>query len=199
MSTDELHRAWKSPANRPSPEMIARDRESLVATLRREHRGFVFRMVAALVLLAVPTGGLIDHLVNDGPFSFSGEWSVLLLLALPWVGAGLFIRRQLRHRREHRDYDRSVRQTCQALLDANQAAQHRARVLFWLFGFSVPVVAVCILQLQAVGKARPNEAASLAVVLGTILAGSAAAIFWEYRRLRPEENRLAGLVAEFAD
>ncbi len=72
-------------------------------------------------------------------------------------------------------------------------------MLFRLFGLRLPVVAVCILQLQAVGKARPNEAASLAVVLGTILAGSAAAIVWEYRRLRPEEKRLAGLVAEFAD
>lgn len=196
MSTDDLHRAWKSPANRPSRETIARDREIFVASLRREHRGFVLRIAAALILLAFPTGGMIHHLVTGGPFSFSGEWTVLLLLALPWIGAGLFIRRQLRHRSEHANYDRSVAQTLRALLDANHAAQQRARVLFWLFGLSVPVVAGCIVQLQAVGKARPNEAASLAVVMAAILAGSAAAIYWEYRRLKPEEERLAGLVAD---
>lgn len=197
MSTDDLHRAWKSPANRPDPEDLAQERDTFVSALRREYRGFILRVSAALVLLAVPTGGLIDHLLNGRPFSWTDEWSVLVLLALPWVGAFLFIRRQLAHRRAHASYDRSVAQTLRALLDANHAAQQRARILLWLFALSVPVVAVCIVQLQNVGKARPNEAMSLAVVLATILAGSAAAIAWEYRRLQPEGKRLAALVADF--
>jgi len=133
----------------------------------------------------------------DGPFALAGEWGVLLLLALPWIGAILFIRRQVAHRRAHAGYDQSVAYCLRALLDANHAAQQRARILQGLLALSAPVMALCIWQLQAAGKARPHEAASLATVMTVLILLSAGAIYWKCRRLRPEERRLASLLADF--
>jgi hypothetical protein len=50
------------------------------------------------------------------------------------------------------------------------------------------------LQLQVVGKARPHEAASLATLMTIVIVESRGGIFWDARKLRPHEKRLAALV-----
>lgn len=198
MSTDDLNHAWKSPANRPSPEMSARERAAFVQRLQREHRSFRFWVIRAFSLLAVITVGLGVFVVDGGAFDARREWAVLLLLALPWVAAILFVLRQLRHRRTHPDYAQSVAHSVRALLDANRAAQLRSRLLLGLFAFMVPVLAGCIWQLQQVGKARPHEAASLALFMAVVMVLSSLGVYWRSRCLRPEEKRLSELAAEFA-
>ncbi|MGC4073298.1 MAG: hypothetical protein QM760_12435 [Nibricoccus sp.] len=196
MSYDDMKNLWKSPENRPSPEETERQRAALVASLKKEHRAFYLRVGLALTLMLVPLIGMVKHVIEGGPFAFNREWAVLLLFALPWIGAVLFIRRQLRHRRAHADYDRSVGQTLRAALDANHAAQQRAKIMQGLLALSAPVMALCIWQLQVVGKARPHEAASLATLMTIVIVASWGGIFWDARKLRPEEKRLAALVAE---
>jgi len=197
MSTDDLHRAWKSPANRPSPEASARERAAFVLLLQREHRSFRFWVIRAFSLLTVITIGLGVSVAGKGSFDVRGEWAALLLLALPWVGAILFLRRHLQHRRAHPDYDQSVAHSVRALLDANRAAQQRSRLLLGLFALMAPVLAVSIWQLQQVGKARPHEAASLATFMAVVMVLSALGAYAQSRRLRPEEKRLTELVDEF--
>lgn len=196
MSYDEMKALWKSLDNRPSPEETERQREALVASLKKEHRAFYIRVGLAMTLMLVPLIGMVKHVIEGGPFAFNREWAVLLLFLLPWIGAVLFIRRQLRHRRAHADYDRSVGQTLRAALDANHAAQQRAKILQGLLALSAPVMALCIWQLQAVGKARPHEAVSLATLMAIVIVASWCAIFWDARKLRPQEKHLAALVAE---
>lgn len=198
MSTDDLNRAWKSPANRPSPEASAREREEFVQRLQREHRSFRFQVIRAFSLLVVITVGLGVFVANGGAFDVRREWAVLLLLALPWVAAILFVRRHLRHRRAHPDYEQSVAHSVRALLDANRAAQLRSRILVGLFALTVPVLAGCIWQLQQVGKSRPHEAASLATFMAVVMVLSSLGVYWRSRRLRPEEKRLSELAADFA-
>lgn len=198
MSTDDLHHAWKSPANRPSPEAAARERAAFVLLLQREYRSFRFWVIRAFSLLAVITIGLGVSVASKGSFDVKGEWAVLLLLALPWVGAIGFLRRHLQHRRAHPDYNQSVAHSVRALLDANRAAQQRSRMLLGLFALMAPVLAVSIWQLQQVGKARPHEAASLATVMAVVMVLSSLGVYWQSRRLRPEEKRLTELAAEFA-
>ena len=198
MSTDDLNRAWNSPANRPSPEASARESAAFIQRLQREHRSFRFWVIRAFSLLVVITIGLGVSVADGGSFDVRREWAVLLLLALPWVAAILFVRRQLRHRRAHPDYEQSVAHSVRALLDANRAAQLRSRILLGLFALMVPVLAACIWQLQQAGKARPHEAASFAIFMAVVMALSSLGIYWRSRRLRPEEKRLSELAAEFA-
>lgn len=196
MSYDEMKNLWKSPDNRPTQEETERQRAALAASLKKEHRAFYIRVGLALTLMLVPLIGMVKHVIEGGPFAFNREWAVLLLFMLPWIGAVLFIRRQLRHRRAHADFDRSVGQTLRAALDANHAAQQRAKILQGLLALSAPVMALCIWQLQAVGKARPHEAVSLATLMTIVIVASWGGIFWDARKLRPEEKRLEALVAE---
>lgn len=195
MSYDEIERVWKSPDNRPSPPEAERAHAAFLAALRRERRTFFRRVGLGVALLAILTIGVAVALFRGEPFA--REWPALLLLALPWIGATLFIRRQWRHRKAHAEYDQSVAHTLRALLDANRAAQQRVRTMQVLLALSAPVMALCIWRLQAVGKVRPTEAASLATVMTVIILLSAVAVYREYRRLRPEERRLAGLLADF--
>ena len=60
----------------------------------------------------------------------------------------------------------------------------------------VPVMALCIWQLHAVGKVRAHETASLATFMAIAIVGSWVGIHWGARKLRPEEKRLMALVAE---
>lgn len=196
MSYDEMKNLWKSPENRPSAEETERQRAALTASLKKEQRAFWLRIGLAMTLMLVPLVGMIRHIASGSPFSMTGEWGVLVLFFLPWIGALLFIRRQLRHRRAHRNYDRSVGQTVRAALDANHAAQQRAKILQGLLALSAPVMALCIWQLRAVGKARPHEAASMAAFMTIVIVASWGGIFWDARKLRPQEKRLAALVAE---
>ncbi len=196
MSYDEMKNLWKSPDNRPTPEETERQREVLVASLKKDHRAFYLRVGLAMTLMLVPLVGMVKHVIEGGPFAFNREWAVLVLFALPWIGAVLFIRRQLRHRRMHGNYERSVGQTLRAALDANHAAQQRAKIMQGLLALSAPVMALCIWQLQAVGKARPHEAASLATLMAIVIAASWGGIFWDARKLRPQEKKLEALVAE---
>jgi hypothetical protein len=196
MSYDDIQNLWKSPGNRPSAVALEQERLKLVHALRREHRGFYLRLGLAMVWLGATMVGMAWHILSGGPFSLSGEWAVLLLLALPWIAAVLFIRRQLRHRRTHAGFEQSVSRSVRALLDATHAAQQRGRILQGLLALSAPVMAVCIWQLQAVGKARPHEAASMATMMTVIIAASWGGIYWDYRRLGPKERKLAALVAE---
>ncbi len=196
MSYDDLKNLWKSPDNRPTREETERQREALAASLRKEQRAFWIRIGLAMTLMLVPLVGMLKHVLEGGPFAFQREWAVLVLFALPWIGAVLFIRRQLRHRRAHADYARTVGQTLRAALDANHAAQQRAKILQGLLALCVPVMALCIWQLHAVGKTRPHEAVSLAAFMAIVIAASWLGIFWNARKLRPEERKLTALVGE---
>jgi hypothetical protein len=196
MSYDDLKDLWKSPDNRPTSEETEKHRNALVASLKKEHRDFYIRVGLAMTLMLVPLIGMTKHIVEGGPFAVTREWAVLVLFALPWIGAALFIRRQVRHRRVHADYDRSVGQTVRAALDANHAAQQRAKIMQGLLALSAPVMALCIWQLQVVGKSRPHEAASMALVMAIIIVASWGGIYWDARRLRPQERKLEALLAE---
>lgn len=196
MSYDDMKTLWKSPHNRPSSEETEKQREAFVASLRRQHRAFYLRIGLAMTLMLVPLAGLAKHLIEGGAFALRQEWAALVLLALPLIGATLFIRRQVRHHREHRDYARSVKQTVRAALDANQAAQQRAKILQTLLALCVPAMALCIWQLQSVGKTRPHEALSMTIFMTLVVVGSWIGISWSSRKLRPEEKRLAALLAE---
>lgn len=199
MSYDDIQNLWQSPGNRPSPAEQERERARLVDTLRRQHRAFRRRLGLAVGWLAVSLVILAGQVLSGRPFSVAREWAVLPLMVLPWVAAVLFIRRQLRHQRAHAGFEDSVSRTVRALLDANHAAQQRARIMQILLALSAPIMAACIWQLQAVGKTRPQEAASLATVMAVLIAGSFAGTWWHARRLRPEERRLAGLLAALQD
>jgi hypothetical protein len=196
MSYDDIQNLWKSPGNRPSAAALEQERLKLVRALRREHRGLHLRLGLAMAWLAATMVGTAWHILSGGPFSLAGEWAVLVLLALPWIAAVLFIRRQLQHRRAHAGFEQSVRRSVRAMLDATHAAQQRSRIMQWLLGLGAPVLAGCIWQLQAVGKARPHEAVSMATVMAVIIAASWSGIYWNSRRLGPKERQLAELAAE---
>jgi hypothetical protein len=196
MSFDDIQNAWQSPGNRPTSAELEQQRLTMVQALRREHRGLYLRLGLALVWFGSILIAFLRYILSGGAFSLSREWASLVLLTLPLMAAVLFIRRQLRHHREHPGYEQSVSRSVRAMLDAIHAAQQRGRILLGLFVLSVPLLAVCIWQLQLVGKARPQEAASMAVMMAVVIAASGGGIYWHYRGLRPKERQLTALLAE---
>lgn len=198
MSFDDLSDLWKSTGNQPARAEIENQRENFVASLRRDRRMLYARLGLAVVLLMVPLVVFAARLAGDAPFPFAParEWGVWVLLALPAIGAVLFFRSQRRHDRMHADYGRSADHTLRAMVDANQAAQQRARVMMVLLGLSAPALALSVWQLQEVGKARPHEAASLVTLMAVVLAASWGRIFWKRRQLSSQRLRLESLLTE---
>ncbi len=196
MSYDDIQNVWKSPGNRPSAAELEQERLKLVHALQRERRRFWTGLIIALLLSIAPVIVAVVRILSGRPFDLSREWGVILAATLPWIVASLFIRRQLQHRRAHSGFEQSVSRSLRAMLDANLAAQHRARIVLGSLALDIPVMGWCLWQLQAVGKARPHEAASLGAVMAVAIGAAAIGTYRHYRRLLPKEQHLAALVAE---
>jgi hypothetical protein len=195
-TNDALDRLWRSPANTPTPDELDRLRPKLLERLRRERRGLALRLSAsgaALALLSV----LFVLARLGGDLAGAPGWSTGLLLVPPWIAFALFLRRLLRRRRTDVGAGVAIRAALGAALEETKAALFRARLVGLLHLVSLPAFALALAELRSTGKVRPEELASLALVLGGIVVVSGAWLFHRIRLLRPRARRLAGLLADY--
>lgn len=202
MNFADIQNAWQSPHNQPTAAQREKQKMEFIQTLQRRDRGFVIGLTLIFSGLVMVTLFVLRNQMIDGGtpkgIDFWREWSVVLLLALPW-GAALWI--VLRYRRmlaRQGDYSGSIADSVRGLLEQNRFAQVRTRLILVLEVIVLPVLALVILQLEGVGKMRPHEAKSAAVFFGAAMLVAIGSMLWQlYRKLRPEEKRLATLLSSY--
>ncbi len=202
MNFADIENVWRSPHNRPSAAELEQQKMNLTTDLRRRHRSFVIFIAVVTGALVLLTGRMLLFALWPDPasdrFDFAQEWSFLLLLALPWAAALLFIRQYRRHRARHADYERSIAESVRALLDENRLSSARLKVVAILHGALLIMLPLVVYQLRAVGKAGDEILVPAFVVWPAVALGIGGGLLYHYRRkLVPERRRLEGLLAAY--
>lgn len=201
MNLNEIEAVWRSSHNQPDPRQTERERSEFVATLRKRDRGFVVGMTLIFTWLVVITGRLLWILVSPDPvrdrIDLTREWAVIPFLLLPWIGAIVFVRQHRQRRYRHQEVTGSIVESLRALVDQSRGAEARMRSMLLLHLMGVPLLALCIAQIRAVGKARPHEVSSMIVVFALCIAVSTACLTWVLFSNRRETRRLQALLAAY--
>lgn len=201
MNPEDIESLWRSAHNHPAPDELARQRDQLLADLRRRRRtsqGLLW--ITALPLLAFTVRIALRLLAGDAPplVDWRAEWAVIPFLALPWIGWLLLLRRHWNHLRRHPDVDGSIRAGLEASLDENRAERHRTLVVCALLLASAPLLFLVVQQLRAVHKAGDEILLPALVGWPAYVAVMTGWLAWGYfRRLLPRARRLEDLVAAY--
>lgn len=200
MNDELLSEIWNSPANRPRTddgEQIAR---VMIARIRNRRQRTAIWLGWTFFSLASITALVAIKAVRDAGELFTHEWGMVLLLALPWI---VSIRAWVAFRRDDTRVTGALLPVADALDRARRSNAGARRHLFavgLLFALFVPLLCITIPQLEQAGKATPDEARSLALVLGSAMAigaGTIAARYFLY--LRPEQRRIDELTRGLGD
>lgn len=204
MNFDEIRQTWQSAPNQPAAAQLQKDKMKFYTELRRRRRGAAIFMIWILAVLTAGSFQLLKFILRPDPakpaFDWAGEWSVLVLLALPWAALAIFYRAYRRHRAAHAGYDQSIQASLRGLLDENQLAQHRQKWAAILCGVMLLVIPVVVYQLRAVGKAGDEILVPAFVLLPLLLAAIYAGLFiYQHRVLTPRRRKLEALLAGYGD
>jgi hypothetical protein len=202
MNFEEIESVWRSPHNQPSTTELEAHKMKLVTDLRRRHRasrGLLW--ISALPLLII-TSKIIGHALwpdpAHTPLNWAREWAVLPFLALPWLAWFIMLRLHLGHQRRHPDYSLSISASVAASLDENQTERTRSKIIVGLLVASIPMLAIVVHQLRAVGKAGDEILVPAFVIWPAYVALLGAWFAWEYfRRLLPRKRELEALIQAY--
>lgn len=201
MSFNDIEQAWRSPHNQPTAAQLEQDRLKFTATLRRRDLGFYAGMTLVFGWLTVITGRLIWFLLWPDPakdrIDFTREWAVVPFLMLPWLGAILFVRQHLRRRAQRPDCERSIADSLRALVEQSRLSVSRMKNMLRLHLIGAPLLALCIQQIYAVGKARPHEVVSMIVFMAAVITISVGCLAYALFRNRRETRRLEALLQSY--
>jgi len=201
MNFDDIQATWRSTRNQPSTDQLSQLKMNLASDLRKRRRKFFAFGLITFLLLALPTGALIQHLLG-GPsgangIDFGREWASLASLALPWIAWVIFMRRFQRHLSAHKDYDHSIQESVRALLDDNAMSRARLKLVGGLQVVMILLLPLIIYQLKSVGKAG-DEINILYVLVpvgfGAIMMGM---LFHDRCTLLPHKRSLDALLESY--
>lgn len=202
MNFEEIESLWRSPHNQPTAAELEGHRMKLVTDLRRRHRASRGLLWITLVPLLVITGLIVRHALwpdpAHTPINWEREWAVLPFLTLPWLGWFIMLRLHLRHQRRHPDYDRSISAGVAAALDENRTERTRCQIIAGVLVASIPLVALIVHQLRAVGKAGDEILLPAYLVWPAYVALMVGWFGWHYcRRLLPRKRQLEELAEAY--
>ncbi len=201
MNLDDIEHAWHSPHNRPASDQLERDRLIFMNTLRRRNRGFMVGMTLVFVWLTWITVRLLWFLMWPDPakdrIDFTREWAVVAFLMLPWLGAVFMVRQHRRLRTRHPGVNGSIADNLKALVNQSRGAEARLRSILLLHLVGIPLMALCVWQIRAVGKARPHELNSMVGLFVSVIAISVAGLAYSLYNARRERRRLEALVSGY--
>ena len=88
--------------------------------------------------------------------------------------------------------------TLRALIDENESAQKRTRLMAGMTVVLIGLLGLMLVQLISVGKMTDRNALQGALLFGAIFAGIWTYQAWAYfKKLRPEGDRLRRLLADY--
>ncbi|MFN0101930.1 MAG: hypothetical protein ACKV2U_07555 [Bryobacteraceae bacterium] len=195
MRLDELKALWASAENGLSADGAQSFAAAAVAQVNRERRRRRGTLAYVFVMVPLVTIAAGWQLVGHGT-GWEEAWPALLILGAQWIAA-LYLLRIFRQG-QGAAAERPIRVTLETLLRQVEARCRELQTLLGLFLVVVPLTAIAIVQLQANGKMRPNEAASAAVVAAVILLGMGGwFVFDLLARKLPEKRQLETLLREY--
>ena len=204
MNFDDIQKTWQSPHNRPDAAQLERDKVKFVADLRRRRRGNLLFLALIFVMLVAVTARLGVHLLEPasaaGATDLSREWSVVLILSLPWLGWLALAGVCWRHHARNPHHGRSIHASVSALLDENRAERMRYKIIACLLIASVAAAPLVVFQLQAVGKAGDEIWFPALVLYPAYVAAVLVSCALRYRRkLLPRKRELEALLATYRE
>ncbi len=197
MNFDDLQNVWNSPHNSPTAPEQKRLLIELNQTLQNKRRNHLVWLVwtfLQLGLISVFVGWLI---FATDKLTVSREWSVIVLLLIPWFGAGLYLKQFLRPALSNGG-NSDIVNSLNAAKAANLAEQLRLKILGVMYLVFLPALALAMRQLHSVGKITPRETLSMALFLGAALTISACVVaFRYYFRLVPRKRHLDFILNQY--
>lgn len=199
MNLNEIQSAWNSPRNHLPTAEQQRLAGQFTRQMIRRRRFQIIWLINTFVWLTVITA-LAIWVVATGKANLRQEWGLFPLLIVPWVFAIHFLRRYWNPVAPIVQGELSVADSMRAALGSNRMACSHLKLVGGLFAIMIPVLALTMQQLHAVGKVSSRELLSMAVFFGGVLLLSGAGIAARYfGRLLPQQRKLDGLLAELND
>jgi Na+/proline symporter len=200
MNFEALEAAWRSSTNRPSAAASAYVLSEVSGELRRRRAELRRLLAFATVSLTMPLALLAYDIATgrSDVIDLSREWALIPFAFIPFVVVALIWRRRLAHLRRHPHADSTLIGAFRALLDENAGARARIHLIGGAMALFVPLLAVMLNQLEAVGKMEPAHMVQAGIVLGGGLAAGAVWMAVKYvGRLLPERRQLEALIRQY--
>lgn len=199
MNPNEMQSAWNSPRNNLSTEAQQQLAQKFTRQMIRRRRFQALWLINTFVWLTV-IAVLAIRTVAVGKVGLAQEWALLPLLIVPWAFAFHFLRRYLKPVSPATRGELSVADSFRAALSSNRAQRSHLKLVAGLFAIMIPLLAVSMQQLHAVGKVSSRELVSLAAFFGGTLLLSGAGIAARYfGRVLPQHKQLNALLAELTN
>jgi Na+/proline symporter len=200
MNSEVLEAAWRSSANGPSAAASAYVLNEVSGELRRRRAGLRRLLVFATVALTIPIALLAYEIATgrSDVIDLSREWALIPFAFIPFVVVALAWRCRLVHLQRHPHADSTLLDAFRALLDENAGARARIHLIGAAMALFVPLLAVMLNQLGAVGKMEPAHMVQAGIVLAGGLAAGAVWMAVKYvGRLLPERRQLEALIRQY--
>ncbi len=198
MNESDLDKAWKSDGNQLSDQDARKLSDEFMTTMhrrRRVERLWLIWIFATLGMTSILAGWLV--LATDR-VRLNHEWSLVPMLAIPWVFAVYFLRQYREKSKPTPGTSLTIEQTLKQSLLRNTSERRRLRMIGTLYLIMIPTMTIVIQQLENAGKVNPHEISSIYLFLFATLFFSGSFVAWRYfLKLTPEANRLQNLTKQY--
>jgi len=135
-----------------------------------------------------------------GKVKLDQEWGLFPVLIVPWAFAFHFLRRYLKPVTPAARGEMPVADSLRAALGSNRTEQTHLKLVAVLFAIMIPLLALSMQQLHAVGKMSSRELTSMAVFFsGTLLLSGAGIAARYFARVLPQQRRLNALLTDLTN
>lgn len=199
MNFDEAQNVWNSPRNNPPAERQRKLAEQFIRQMVRRRRFqclwliHTFFWLTIITLLAIWT-------IAVGKVGLAREWVLLPLLIVPWGFAIQFLRRYRNPAAPVTRGEIPIVDSLRAALASNRETRMHLKLVGILYAIMIPLLALAMHQLYAVGKVSGRELTSMATGFSVVLLLCGMGIAARYfARLLPQQKRLDALLAEWSE
>jgi hypothetical protein len=198
MNLNEMQNVWNSPRNNLPTEAQQSLANQFARQMIRRRRFQSLWLINTFVWLTLITV-LAVRMLAIGQTTPGQEWGLFPLLLVPWGFAIHFLRRYLKPVLPITRGETPIVDSLRAALASNQETRSHLKLVGVLYVIMIPLLALAMRQLHAVGKVSERELVSMAVFFGAVLLVGGIGIAARYFiRLQPQQKRLTELLAELS-
>ena len=188
MNLNEMQNAWNSPRNNLPTEAQQRLADKFARQMIHRRRFQSVWLINTFVSLTIITV-LAIRMVAVGQTTPSQEWGLFPLLLVPWGFAIHFLRRYLKPVGPLTHGEMSIMDSLRAALASNQEMRSHQKLVGVLYIIMIPLLALAMRQLYAVGKVSERELTSMALFFGAaLLLGGTGIAARYFARLQPQKK-----------
>ncbi|HWN94473.1 MAG TPA: hypothetical protein VNT99_05540 [Methylomirabilota bacterium] len=199
MNLNEMEGDWNSPRNNLPTEEQQQLAGQFTRQMIRRRRFQAIWLINTFVWLTVITAVAL-RTIAVGKVKLDQEWGLFPVLIVPWAFAFHFLRRYLKPVTSAARGEMPVADSLRAALGSNRTEQTHLKLVGVLFAIMIPLLALSMQQLHAVGKMSSRELTSMAVFFsGTLLLSGAGIAARYFARVLPQQRRLNALLTDLTN